>query len=238
MILLGRGMSRYATKARRRLVVDDSGLHEEFARTLSRSLDLLHLEVSLTKALAEDPQRSTLGGELLIELLEDKRTLATGRLFTLLGLLHRTEDFRVIQNGLESSSVGDRASAAELIETLLPVDLARAVLGLTAPRSTEARLEIADPSRGAKLIAFTEALKRLLGDHSHSLRTVAHYYAREIDFEEAPDVGASPRPIGNDQDPPAPATWSLRDKAAAALREIAETKPRLARTLVTANRVE
>ena len=103
-----------------------------------------------------------------------------GRIFRLLGLIHRNEDFRAIQAGLQSSIGIERASAEELIETLLQRDAGRAVLGLTAPGDVEAKLAVANSNRSDRPIDHTSALRVLLKDGSRSVRAMALYYAGEI----------------------------------------------------------
>jgi AAA family ATP:ADP antiporter len=234
MLVLRRGMSHIPVDPAFVSQIDDTGLREELSRTLTRSLDLLRLEASLSRAQGSDPGLSTSGGELLIELLEDKRELATKRIFTLLGLLYQSEDFRVIHTGLESSDAADRASAAELIETLLPLGLARPVLGLVAPLTAEARLASADPARPSRLFDLSEALRRLLADQSRSLRAVAMYYAGDVEF--TPTAGDLPVEAREDGQAATPTGLRLKDRAIATLREIAEARPRRARTLSPALR--
>ncbi|MEE8165479.1 MAG: Npt1/Npt2 family nucleotide transporter, partial [Myxococcota bacterium] len=143
-------------------LIDIQGIRDEFDRTLERSVDLLHLEAVLARSKEEDPELATVGGELLVELLQDKRQLAMGRIFRLLGLIHRNEDFRAIQAGLRNSSGTERASAEELIETLLSRDAGRAVLGLTTAGDVEAKLALTDSKRSDRPIDTTAAVRALL----------------------------------------------------------------------------
>lgn len=123
-------------------VMDERRLGAEYDRVLEQTTARWRLEVALAGAQADDPSRATLGGELLAELLRDKRELAVGRLFKLLGLMRPSEDFGVIEAGLVSDDRNERASAQELLESLLPRDRSRPLLALV-------RASVTGPSPGA-----------------------------------------------------------------------------------------
>ncbi|MFK7897714.1 MAG: Npt1/Npt2 family nucleotide transporter [Myxococcota bacterium] len=180
--------------------VEGDGIRAEFDRTLARSLEILRFEAILSKAQVLAPESKTSVGMLLVELLRDKRVLATSRLFTMLGLLNPLENFNQIQDGLSSSNLTERASAAELIETLLPNDVATEVLGLAsagAPDELLARTKTSfDPN-----VDFADALRALAADPSKTVRAVALYYSDELSLDQVaeglPDallatVGGSP----------------------------------------------
>ena len=164
-------------------LVGDAALRvrREFERTVTRSLDLLQLEAAL--ASNPSPVGPTVGGELLLELLEGKRTLATSRLFMMLGLLKPGEDFRIIRSGLASGDATSRASAQELIETVLSREVSNAILGLEMPGSAAARVRVADPARAAAQPGYDMAVRALLKDDSASVRAVALYHAAELGFD-------------------------------------------------------
>jgi hypothetical protein len=54
-------------------------------------------------------------GKLLIELLKDKVRHAQSRMFLILGLLYRKEDFEQVERGLNSADAKLRASSRELL---------------------------------------------------------------------------------------------------------------------------
>ena len=64
---------------------------------------LVHWRTVLARGAADDPRRATPGHELLVELLRDKEAHAVERVFRLLGLQYRGEDFEKIYRGLRSS---------------------------------------------------------------------------------------------------------------------------------------
>ncbi len=165
---VGSATGRPALRARD---LDLTPLRAELDRTLARSQRLLELERALAAAQAADPERATVGGSLLVDLLRDKRVLATGRLFRMLDLLHPREDFRAIQEGLRSASARDRASAAELVETLLAGNVAEALLDLVEGRR----------SRGPRAATpYGELIERVQGHGSETLGAVALYHADEL----------------------------------------------------------
>ncbi|NNL66615.1 MAG: hypothetical protein HKP30_10255, partial [Myxococcales bacterium] len=178
MLLLGRGQPRDA-EVRLAGQVDTAGIRAEFDRTLERSIALLQLAAEFSKAQRKRPERATVVGKLLVDLLEDKVELALGRLFMMLGLLHPREDFRVILAGLESEDETERASAIELIETLLEVDVGSAIIGLAAPESAEKRLQLVDPELEVS-DEYGAMVQSLLTDDSHSVRAVALYHVGEV----------------------------------------------------------
>jgi hypothetical protein len=193
---------------------------------------LLLLEAELVSMQNEQLDRATVGGELLVELLQDKRELATGRIFKLLGLLHREEDFRVIHSGLESLDATDRASAEELVETLLSREVANAVRGLTMTGSAEKMLAVADPTRKVQRTDYASTVQMLLKDESRSVAVVALYHAGEIgidcDLKDFPSADSDRDDVSRRTDP------GLQDRALAILRELSEQGARRSRPVVQA----
>ena len=233
-----RGLETMHNRRRREMesgfapALDVRGIRAEFDRTLDRSLDLLHLEAELARMQAERPERATVGGELLVELLQDKRDLATGRLFTMLGLIYPDEDFRVIRSGLRSVLPTDRASAMELIETLLSREVGSAILGLVMEGSADALLAVADPVRKDRRLDYASVVSALLQDESHSVRAVALYHAGEVGLELDPETIQRAE---SDADPVrGPSDLTLQDRGLAILRELSEQGARRTRPVVQA----
>ncbi len=197
--------------------VEGDGIHAEFDRTLTRSLELLRFEVILSRAQKLAPERSTSVGRLLLELLDDKRVLATNRLFTMLGLLNPLENFNQIQDGLESGNATDRASAAELIETLLPQEVAEGVLGLASPGRPEERLLRADPQSANENVEFADVVRSLFNDQSLTVRAVALYYADELSLDRIAENLPDDLLVRNDAG--AAETPSFKDRAVDLLRD-------------------
>lgn len=163
-------------------MLDQRGIRVEFSRTLTRCIELLEVEGLFVAAQRERRRLSTVGGELVVELLRDKRALATGRLVLLLGLMHPDEDFRTISTALASGDVQERAHAQELIETVLSREHAEQVLRLLAGDRRRGPGVVPADSPDALDRAYEDVVKSLLRDDSLSVRAVAMYHAGEMGF--------------------------------------------------------
>lgn len=195
--------------------LDAQRIRAEFDRTLARSLALLETELATATIQREEPRFATLGGELIVELLRDKRGLATGRSFMLLGLLHPGEDFRAMRDALVHGTGKDRASAQELIETLLPREVATQILRLVAALRGEVRPGAEVPEATARTLLYESAIRTLLEDDSRSVRAVAMYHAGEVGIDL--DDSASIDPTNERNQGAGREALDLRDRAAAAL---------------------
>lgn len=205
-LLLGRGAGETE-----RVVLGEScrdKILDEFDRTLERTLDLYEKERVIAAVQVAEPERATLGGELLTELLVGKRDLAAQRLFSMLGLLYPEEDFRAIREGAESEDENERASAGELIETLLPRKAADGLLHLFSAASGDAELN------------YETAVQRLMADHSVSVRAVALYHAGELGVHEGTGAGSAGSGESDAADD------SLQERALALLRDLSEGSAR------------
>jgi len=223
----GKGIPR---KFRER--VDLQGVHEEFGRTLTRSLDLLRLEGSLAAGQRETRSLKTVGGQLLVDLLRDKRRLSTGRLFMMLGLMYPQEDYRVIRTGLASAIAAERASAEELVETLLSRDVARGILGLAIEDSIAAQHAAEDPGDANEGLDYAGLVRLILEDRSRSLRAVALYHAAEAGISERVDTSQNEtRDEGTTRDPD---RLGAKDRGLAAVRDLFERRPRVAARMLLA----
>jgi AAA family ATP:ADP antiporter len=187
--------------------VDLAPLMAELEETIERTLFLLHREAELARGQQEQVERVTSGGRLLVDLLKDKRKLATSRIFLLLSLLHPTEDFRVIERGIRSDRPIERASGTELLEHLLPRETGGTLLGILTPGSPLDRLRAADSPLASKRIDYLQAVEELSRDASQAVRAFALYHAGEIEFERVRDQLDS---RSRDEKGPLP---SLRDRA-------------------------
>ncbi|MEZ4331475.1 MAG: hypothetical protein R3F35_06960 [Myxococcota bacterium] len=163
-------------------LLDQRGIRVEFARTLARCLELFEVERLFVATQHERRRLSTVGGELVVELLRDKRTLATGRLVVLLGLMHPDEDFRAIAAALAGDDAQERAHAQELIETVLSREHAEQVLRLLAEERRRGPGVLPDRAPEALERAYEDVVKSLLRDDSLSVRAVAMYHAGEMGF--------------------------------------------------------
>ncbi len=107
--------------------------------------------------------RATSTATLLADLLAEKHAHAIERAFRALGIIHPTADLRSVHDALVGDDDQRRATAAELLEDLVPAELHRPLLALMAQRGTPAPL----PPDAATLFA---AMRR---DPSELLRSVA-----------------------------------------------------------------
>jgi len=160
--------------------IDQKFVVAEFERTLARTRDLLEVERRISATQRQTPRLATVGGALVVDLLHDKRTLATGRLFMLLGLMHPDEDFRAIQSALEGERGQGRASAQELIETLLSRETAASILRLVAQNPSSPAPAAGEDDADARVAAYEAAIQTLLADDSRTVRAVAMYHAGEV----------------------------------------------------------
>ena len=166
---------------------DPAPLMAELEDTIERTLFLLHHEAELARGQREHVERVTSGGRLLVDLLKDKRKLATSRIFLLLSLLHPREDFRVIERGIRSDRPVERASGTELLEHLLPRETGTTLLGILTPGSPLDRLRAAGSPLALERIEYLQAVEELSRDASQAVRAFALYHAGEIEFERIRD---------------------------------------------------
>ena len=163
---------------------DPAPVREGTRRTIEVAYRLLDWRVTLNRGAAEEPRRKTPGYDLLSTLLHDKEVHAIERLFRLLGLLHRGEDFEKIYRGLKSSSAKVRASSRELLENLLDPSWRPAVMGLVEEAPEGERLEFARPFYDPVLLAYDRLLFTLLDQEGETLRCIAAYHVGELGLTE------------------------------------------------------
>ena len=201
-----------------RLHPDERRLSEELRRTVTRALSLLERQAVLAEGQAAEPARQTAGGLLLIDLVRDKCSLATGRIFLLLDLLYPDEDFESIESGVQSERATERASGIELIENALDRDLGRAIVGLVASGEPATRLQKAMPERAIRTSSYAGAVLSLVEDErSETLRAFALYHAGELGLEGA-DAAGEAMEISD-----AEAALSLRERAVALVERLPDT---------------
>jgi hypothetical protein len=124
--------------------------------------------------------RSTPGHTLLIQLLRDKEEQAVERLFRLLALRHRGEDFKGIYRGLQSSDPRARASSRELLENVLEPRLRSAVLAAVDDAGDEARLARSGELYAPAALGYEDVLSLILERGGESLRCVAAHHVGEL----------------------------------------------------------
>jgi AAA family ATP:ADP antiporter len=177
-----RGLGRIATD-HPEVALDQELLGEATDQTIEAILQLNLWRASLTGGAAERAARATPGHELLVTLLHDKEVHATERLFRLLGLRFRGEDFYRIHRGLSNTNPKVRAGSRELIENRLPPPLRDLVLALVEEVPNRARLSSFRPDISRATEGYEELLVSLLGHRSETLRSVAAYHLAELGLD-------------------------------------------------------
>jgi hypothetical protein len=174
-----RGLGRLAHD-NRDVKVDPEKVLTGVRRTIEAAYRLLDWRVTLDRGMSEKPARRTPGIELLTTLLRDKEVHAIERLFRLLGLLYRGEDFEKIYRGLRSTSAKVRSSSRELLENLLDPAIRRAVLGLVEEAPERERLQSARPFYDPVFLDYEALLYKLLDEPGETLRCIAAYHVGEL----------------------------------------------------------
>ena len=178
-----RGLGRLASD-NPDLRLDPAPIREAARATIEAAYRLLDWRVTLTRGAAEVPARATPGHQLLAALLRDKEVHAIERIFRLLGLLHRGEDFENIYRGLRGTAPKVRASSRELLEHLLEPSMRGPVMGLVDEGGELERLAHAPESYRPVRLAYDRLLFTLLEQPGETLRCIAAYHVGELGLTE------------------------------------------------------
>ncbi len=162
------------------LSLDNNQLQRGLERTIRSVYQLIEWRSTLLQGAREDPKKGTRGHDLLVTLLQDKEAHAVERIFRLLGLRHRSQDFLRIHRTLDRRSAKLRASSRELLENLLEPPLREAVLALVEDLPLEEKL-----SRGAahyqpERRSYDDVLDSLLDEPSDTVRSLAAHHVGEL----------------------------------------------------------
>jgi HEAT repeat protein len=174
-----RGLGRLAAE-NPGLAFDRAALYTGTERTLEAIFRCIHWRTVLEEGAAADPRRATPGQELLIALVRDKEAHALERLFRLLGLQYRGEDFEKIYRGLRNSSAKVRAGSRELLENLVRPPLRDPILALVDDVPDLARLARATSVYRATPLGYDELLARLIEEPGETVRCLAVYHVGEL----------------------------------------------------------
>jgi HEAT repeat protein len=174
-----RGLGRLAAE-NPGLALDRAVLRSGTERTLEAIFRLIHWRTVLEEGAAADARRATPGFELLVALLRDKEAHALERLFRLLGLQYRGEDFEKIYRGLRNSSAKVRAGSRELLENLVQPPLRDAILALVDDVPDRARLPRAGAIYRAAPLGYDDLLARLIEEPGETVRCLAVYHVGEL----------------------------------------------------------
>jgi ATP:ADP antiporter, AAA family len=173
-----RGMNRLAASPDVRF--DPALVRSATNATMAAVFRLLHWRSVLEQGAKQRPGRSTPGHDLLVQLLRDKEEQAIERLFRLLALRHRGEDFKGIFRGLHSSEPRARASSRELLENVLEPALRDPVLAVVDDGGDAARLARAGTAYVPDALEYEDVLSLILQTGGESLRCVAAHHVGEL----------------------------------------------------------
>lgn len=174
-----RGLGRIATD-NPDVPLDRAVLKEATARTLAAAFRLVHWRSVLERGAREEPRRATAGHGLLAALLRDKEVHAVERLFRLLGLQYRGEDFRVMHRGLRDDDAKVRSNSRELLENLLDTPLREAVIALVDDTPAEDRLARAGAYYPAPLLDYEAVMSTMLDQPGETLQSLAAHHVGEL----------------------------------------------------------
>jgi hypothetical protein len=180
------GMVRFKIlRALNRLSADNPGLalergvlDEAVRRTLGVVFSLAHWRQVLLGG--GEQARATPGHELLVTLLRDKQRHAVERLFRMLGLVYRGENFQSIHRGVLSLEPRLRASSRELLEAVLRAPLRAALLAVVDGSPWPESAAAAAPFYAARATRYEELLASLLESPSETLRCLAAHHIAEL----------------------------------------------------------
>jgi hypothetical protein len=185
---------------------------------LAKTFPLLHWQVVLEEGAAQRAQRRTAGHRLLVELLRQKEHFAIERLFRMLGLYGREENFAQLYEGLHSEDRATRASSVELLEHALPARWRAAVLGLTDDVADADRLAAGAAFYQPAAVEYEALLAQLVDHQSDTVAALAAYHARELGLPIAAGRAGGGRPDGASRQRWLDALFAHDDTAAGGLR--------------------
>jgi hypothetical protein len=166
------------------MVLDKRALESLVDKTVSRAYRYLDRRLTMVSGGEQDPTRVTEGHMLLREMLRDKERHTVGRLFRILSLIHRRENFRQIYDGILSGQREKRASGIELIENVLVPPLRAAVVGLVDDIDDEQRLELGRAWHKPLRLEYDELLEQLLGSSSDIVQDMTAFHIRELNMQK------------------------------------------------------
>src|SRR5262245_59444766 len=166
------------------VMFDEGLLRRATEATVEAAFRLVDWRRVLEEGAAADSRRATPGHELLVRLLRDKETHALERLFRLLALQFRDEDFRGIYFGLRNNDARVRSSSRELLENLVRPPLRVPLLALVDDAPDWDRLQSAAPFYSPRLVDYETLLARILDESGESMRCIAIYHVGELGLVE------------------------------------------------------
>jgi len=174
-----RGLGRLAAQ-NPGLRLDRDLLRAAIERTLEAVFRVVHWRSVLVQGAEAEPRRATPGHELLVEMMRDREAHALERLFRLLGLLYRGEDFEKIYRGLHNASEKVRAGSRELLENLVEAPLREPVMAAVDEDADARRLARAAPAYRPPGLGYDELLALLIDQPGETVRCLAAYHVGEL----------------------------------------------------------
>jgi HEAT repeat protein len=178
-----RGLGRLATE-HPEVPLDERILRVATERTLEAAFRLAHWRAVLHAGVQDDPRRTTRGHELLVSMLRDKEVHTLERIFRLLGLQHRDENFESIYRGLHNRNPKVRAGSREFLDNLLRPPLREAVLALIEEGVDTGRLQGTGPYYQPRSLQYVDVFSAILDSGDESLRCIAAHHVGEIGLSE------------------------------------------------------
>jgi hypothetical protein len=157
-------------------------------RNLIEHLRLLSILVPLRPGLASAPAKAAMSADLLLGLLEDKKSQSLDRAFRLLQIAHRREDVRSTALAVSSDDKRLRAQGLEYLDALTLFSPVREIQDLFRVIADD--LPEADRvARSLELIPkppvdFDDSLSHLLKDNDDSLVGVVAAFVIEYGLDE------------------------------------------------------
>ena len=162
------------------VVLDQALLQRGLERTIRAVYQLIEWRRTLQRGARDEPAKATRGHDLLVTLLEDKEAHAVERIFRLLGLRHRSDDFLRIHRGLARRSAKVRANSHELLENLLEQPLRDAVLALVEDLPLGEKLSRGEAYYQPERRSYDQVLDSLLDEPSDTVRSLAAHHVGEL----------------------------------------------------------
>jgi hypothetical protein len=177
-----RALGRVATR-HPGVSLDDALLAAAAGRTVGALCRLEHWRDVLERGGAVEPRRITPGHQMLAALLRDKVENAEERLFRLLDLLYRREDFHRIYRGLRSADRRVEASSRELLENVVRPPLKAAVLALVDDASGPARRESTAAFYEREPLDYESLITTFIEQPGETLRSLAVFHVGELGLQ-------------------------------------------------------
>ena len=182
------------------LRIDDELIADLQERTLRRATTIGHFRVLLERGQEEQPERRTVGGDLLVASLREKEINALERVFRMQHARQPQDTYQLYWRGLQSKDKARRAVSRELVSHAFPGKIGEVVMALTDENPAERRVELAAEALGMELepLPYEKVLEELIDDVSEALRSLTAYHIAELGLTDLePQLEASANEPGS-----------------------------------------